>query len=52
MAVVDLESKFVPGWAVGPNANPELGMRWWEPVRERMSGLSVPPVGIIQLGLK
>ena len=39
MAVVDLESKFVPGWAVGPSANRELALRCWERVRERMSAL-------------
>jgi len=47
MAVVDLESKFVPGWAVGPSANRELAIRCWERVRERMSGLSVPLHGRI-----
>jgi transposase InsO family protein len=47
MAVVDLESKFVPGWAVGPSANRELAMRCWERVRERMSKLSVSRQGRI-----
>jgi transposase InsO family protein len=39
MAVVDLESKYVPGWAVGPSANRDLAMRCWEQVRERMASL-------------
>ena len=39
MAVVDLESKYVPGWAVGPSANRDLAMRCWEQVRERMLNL-------------
>ncbi len=39
MAVVDLESKYVPGWAVGPSGNRKLAMRCWEQVRERMRSL-------------
>jgi transposase InsO family protein len=39
MAVVDLESKYVPGWAVGPSGNRKLAMRCWEQVRERMESL-------------
>jgi len=39
MAVVDLESKYVPGWAVGPSANRKLAMRCWEQVRERTASL-------------
>ena len=39
MAVVDLESRYVPGWAVGPSANRKLAMRCWEQVRERMASL-------------
>jgi putative transposase len=39
MAVVDLESKYVPGWAVGPSANRKLAMRCWEQVRKRMRSL-------------
>ncbi|MCS3635750.1 transposase InsO family protein [Salinibacter ruber] len=39
MAVVDLESKYVPGWAVGPSANRKLAMRCWDQVRERMENL-------------
>jgi len=39
MAVVDLESKYVPGWAVGPSANRKLAMRCLERVRERMASL-------------
>jgi len=39
MAVLDLESKYVPGWAVGPSANRKLAMRCWEQVRERMTSL-------------
>jgi len=39
MAVVDLESKYVPGWAVGPSANRKLAMRCWKRVREQMAGL-------------
>ena len=39
MAVVDLESKYVPGWAVGPSANRKLAMRCWEQVRERLTSL-------------
>ena len=40
MAVVDLESKYVPGWAVGPSANRKLAMRCWEQVRKRMASLN------------
>ena len=47
MAVVDLESKYVPGWAVGPSANRKLALRCWERVRDRMSALSVPLGGRI-----
>jgi putative transposase len=39
MAVVDLESKYAPGWAVGPSANRKLAMRCLEQVRERMESL-------------
>jgi len=39
MAVVDLESKYVPGWEVGPSANRKLAMRCWEQVREQMENL-------------
>jgi transposase InsO family protein len=39
MAVVDLESKYVPGWAVGPSANRKLAMRCWKRVREQMASL-------------
>ena len=39
MAVFDLESKYVPGWAVGPSASRKLAMRCWEQVRERMASL-------------
>jgi len=42
MAVVDLESKYVPGWAVGPSADRKPAMRCWERVCERMSALSLP----------
>ena len=42
MAVLDLESKYVPGWAVGPSGNRKLAMRCWERVRERMSVLDMP----------
>ena len=47
MAVVDLESKYVPGWALGPNANRGLALRCWERVRERMNALSMPLSGRI-----
>ena len=47
MAVVDLESKYVPGWAVGPSANRKLALRCWERVRERMSALGAPLEGQI-----
>ncbi|WP_341481360.1 IS3 family transposase [Salinibacter ruber] len=39
MAAARLESKYVPGWAVGPSANRKLAMRCWEQVRERMESL-------------
>jgi transposase InsO family protein len=41
MAVVDLESKYVLGWAVGPSANRELALRCWEQVREQVGSLGV-----------
>ena len=47
MAVVDLESKYVPGWAVGPSANRKLAMRCWERVRERMAALDLAMAGRI-----
>jgi len=39
MAAARLESKYVPGWAVGPSANRKLAMRCWEQVRKRMASL-------------
>jgi transposase InsO family protein len=39
MAAARLESKYVPGWAVGPSANRKLAMRCWEQGRERMASL-------------
>ena len=39
MAVVDLQSKYVPGWAVGPSANRTLAMRCLEHVRDQMARL-------------
>jgi len=47
MAVVDLESKYACGWAVGPSANRELALRCWKRVRERMSDLGVSMDGRI-----
>jgi transposase InsO family protein len=41
MAVVDLESKFVPGRAVGPSANRELALRCWKRVRKRMASFGM-----------
>jgi len=41
MAVVDLESKYACGWAVGPSANRELALRCWERVRGRMASLGM-----------
>ena len=45
MAVVDLESKYVPGWAVGPSADRHLALRCWERVRERMAALNLNMAG-------
>ncbi|WP_103030540.1 DDE-type integrase/transposase/recombinase [Salinibacter altiplanensis] len=45
MAVVDLESKYVPGWAVGPSADRQLALRCWERVRERMAALNLNMAG-------
>nr|WP_251954535.1 integrase core domain-containing protein [Salinibacter ruber] len=39
MAAARLESKYVPGWAVGPSGNRKLAMRCWEQVRERTASL-------------
>lgn len=47
MAVVDLKSKYVTGWAVGPSANCELAMCCWERVREQMSAVGAPLEGQI-----
>lgn len=47
MAVVDLESKYVPGWALGPSRNRKLALRCWERVRQRMAALKVPLQGAI-----
>jgi transposase InsO family protein len=47
MAVVDLESKYACGWAVGLSANRELALRCWERVRERMSVLEAELDGTI-----
>jgi len=41
MAVVDLESKYACGWAVGPSANRELALHCWNRVREQMRSLDV-----------
>jgi len=42
MAVVDLESKHVPGWAVDPSANRNLSRQpsGWEQVRKQISSFS------------
>ena len=39
MTAARLESKFVPGWALGPSANRELALRCWERVREQRASL-------------
>jgi transposase InsO family protein len=47
MAVVDLESKYACGWAVGPSANRTLALRCWDRVRERMRSLDLDLSGRI-----
>jgi putative transposase len=39
MAVLDLRSRYVVGWAVGQRANRELALQCWEKVRGHMSEL-------------
>ena len=47
MALVDIESKWVAGWAVGPSANRELALRCWQHAKERLAGLGAGPAGLI-----
>lgn len=47
MAVVDLKSKYVLGWAVGPSANRDLALCCWERVRKRMTALGAELQGSI-----
>jgi transposase InsO family protein len=39
MAMIDVGSRCVLGWAVGPSANRDLALRCWKRVRARMAGL-------------
>ena len=45
MAVVDVKSKYVSGWALGSSADRELALRCWERVREQMSALGLSLAG-------
>ncbi|MCS4142422.1 integrase catalytic domain-containing protein [Salinibacter ruber] len=45
MAVVDVESKYVFGWALALSADRELAVRCWERVRDRMSALGLSLAG-------
>jgi len=47
MAVVDVESKYACGWALGSNADRELALRCWERVRDRMSALGLSLNGTV-----
>ncbi len=47
MAVVDVESKYTCGWALGSSADRELALRCWERVRERMATLGIPLAGTL-----
>lgn len=40
MAMVDIETRWVAGWAVGPSANRPLALRCWERARDSLSALS------------
>jgi transposase InsO family protein len=37
MAMVDISSRWVPGWAVGPSRNRSLALECWEDARRRLS---------------
>lgn len=37
MAMVDVESAWVPGWAVGSSANRDLALRCWEEVKQALA---------------
>jgi hypothetical protein len=39
MAIVDVESAWVPGWAVGPSANRRLALECWRSVRDAYRGV-------------
>lgn len=39
MAMVDVESAWVPGWAVGPSANRRLALECWHSVRDAYQGV-------------
>lgn len=47
MALVDIESKWVAGWAVGPSANRELALRCWQHAKERLAHLGADSDGLI-----
>lgn len=46
MAMVDLDSAWVPGWAVGPSANRALALRCWRRTEAAYDGLGVSVDGI------
>lgn len=39
MAMVDVDSAWVPGWAVGPSANRRLALECWDSVRDAYQGV-------------
>ena len=47
IAMVDVGSCWVPGWAVGPSADRALALRCWKAVRHAYSGLGRDLAGII-----
>lgn len=47
MALVDIKSKWVAGWAVGPSANRELALSCWQHAKERLAHLESSPAGLI-----
>lgn len=47
MAVVDIRSRYVLGWALGRSANTELAMRCWEAVRTRAGSQEISLSGCI-----
>lgn len=47
MAMVDVGSAWLPGWAVGSSANRDLALRSWETVKEALDQVGQSTTGLI-----